>query len=424
MTVLSSILLLVLSSYGSEALDNGLALTPPMGWLTWQRFRCNTDCKKDPDNCISENLIKRQADCMVSEGYLGVGYEYITIDDCWLAKERDNNSRLQPDPDRFPSGIKHLAQYVHSKGLKFGIYEDFGSKTCAGFPGSEYYMQTDAQTFADWEIDLLKFDGCNSDIKDAKYGYPAMAKYLNKTGRDILYSCEWPFYNWRDNVKSNFTEVRSTCNMWRVFSDIQDSWTSLTSVIEYFVKNNHQFQPFSGPGGWNDPDMLLLGNFGLSYDQERVQMAMWSMFASPLIMSVDLCNMRQLSKALLQNKYLIAINQDKAGVQGKLKVVKGTVYDIQIWTRPILPQGCYAVAILNLKSGGGPKMVETTFKELDMNYTTKYNITETFDNEYIGTFGLDEKLIFWVNPSGVYMFTAIPATSDDDDSLKFKPWRK
>ncbi|KAJ8924358.1 hypothetical protein NQ315_007154 [Exocentrus adspersus] len=132
------------------ALDNGLALTPPMGWMHWQRFRCLTDCVAYPDECISEKLFRTMADHLVSDGYLEAGYEYVIIDDCWASKKRDNNSRLQPDPDRFPNGIKALADYVHDKGLKFGIYGDYGTKTCAGYPGSIDHLELDAQTFADW----------------------------------------------------------------------------------------------------------------------------------------------------------------------------------------------------------------------------------------------------------------------------------
>ncbi|XP_045204379.2 alpha-N-acetylgalactosaminidase-like [Mercenaria mercenaria] len=414
------LLLVCLSIPICQSLNNGLALTPPMGWLSWQRFRCNTDCVNDPENCISEQLIKRQSDCLVSEGYRDHGYEYVTIDDCWSATERDKDGKLQPDPDRFPNGIKKLSDYVHSKGLKFGIYGDFGSKTCAGYPGSEYHMKLDAQTFADWEVDLLKFDGCNSDIKDAPKGYPAMTKYLNMTGRPILYSCEWPFYNWQHGIKSNFTAIRNTCNMWRNHWDIQDSWQSVTGVIQYFVKNDKQFRSFAGPGGWNDPDMLVIGNYGLSYDEERAQMAMWAILASPLIMSLDACNVRPRSKSILQNKNVIAVNQDKLGIQGSLKLVQESVYKLQIWTRPITPHGSYAIVILNLRKGGGPSAVNFTLTDLDIYNSDGYNLTETFDGKYLGIYKSNATFKCKVNPSGVYMITAVPVTYVDN-KLRFVP---
>ncbi|KAL8576377.1 hypothetical protein ACOMHN_048944 [Nucella lapillus] len=195
------LLVLALLAGVAAGLDNGLARTPPMGWLDWERFRCQIDCKDYPNECISEKLFMAMADKVIELGLKDVGYEYINIDDCWLAKERDSQGRLVADPERFPSGIKALANYMHKRGLKLGIYEDFGSKTCAGYPGSEFFMQQDANTFAEWEVDMLKFDGCNSDPKDMPYGYPIMQQFLNRTGRPILFSCEWPLYDYAHHMK-------------------------------------------------------------------------------------------------------------------------------------------------------------------------------------------------------------------------------
>ncbi|ESN90211.1 hypothetical protein HELRODRAFT_182708 [Helobdella robusta] len=152
------------------ALDNGLTRTPPMGWLSWERFRCNVDCKNDPNNCISEKLFMDMADKMASGGYKKAGYEYVIIDDCWSEKKRDQNGRLQADKNRFPSGIKKLADYIHSKGLKFGIYGDFGTLTCGGYPGSIYYLEADANTFAEWGVDYFKMDGCYAEIEQFDEG--------------------------------------------------------------------------------------------------------------------------------------------------------------------------------------------------------------------------------------------------------------
>uniref|UniRef100_A0A5F9DVQ6 Alpha-galactosidase n=1 Tax=Oryctolagus cuniculus TaxID=9986 RepID=A0A5F9DVQ6_RABIT len=148
---------------GARALDNGLARTPTMGWLHWERFLCNLDCQAEPESCISEHLFMQMAELMVSDGWKDAGYECLCIDDCWMAPERDPKGRLQADPQRFPGGIRRLADYVHSKGLKLGIYADVGNKTCAGYPGSFGHYDIDAQTFADWGVDLLKFDGCHCD---------------------------------------------------------------------------------------------------------------------------------------------------------------------------------------------------------------------------------------------------------------------
>ncbi|XP_068921336.1 alpha-galactosidase A isoform X2 [Petaurus breviceps papuanus] len=241
---------------GVTALDNGLALTPTMGWLHWERFTCNVDCIEDPENCISEQLFMQMADLMVAEGWKDVGYEYVCIDDCWLASKRDENGRLKADPIRFPSGIRHLANYVHSKGLKLGIYQDVGTLTCAGYPGSYGYYDIDAQTFADWGVDLLKFDGCNSkDLESLVEGYKYMSFALNRTGRSILYSCEWPLYT-RPFQEPNYTEIRQYCNHWRNYGDILDSWSSVKSILAWTASKQETLVPAAGPGGWNDPDMV------------------------------------------------------------------------------------------------------------------------------------------------------------------------
>eukprot|EP01137_Pigoraptor_chileana_P037753 Opistho-2@35349 len=200
------------------ALENGLGRTPPLGWMTWERFRCNVNCTADPTACISEKLIMEMADRMAADGYLEAGYEYVDIDDCWLAPKRDADNKMVADPERFPSGIKKLAAYVHSKGLKLGIYEDFGTMTCAGYPGSENYLKIDAETFASWDVDALKFDGCNSEIKDMTLGYPRMGQFLAESGRKVLYSCSWPDYVRYFSVNSmNLEQVAAYCNIWRVF---------------------------------------------------------------------------------------------------------------------------------------------------------------------------------------------------------------
>uniref|UniRef100_A0A3Q1H0Q1 Alpha-galactosidase n=1 Tax=Anabas testudineus TaxID=64144 RepID=A0A3Q1H0Q1_ANATE len=241
-----AVLLLVvfsLSCPAAEALDNGLALTPTMGWLHWERFMCNINCDKDPDNCISEKLYMQMADVMVKEGWKDAGYEYVCIDDCWPSHDRDAKGRLQADPRRFPGGIKKLADYVHSKGLKLGIYGDVGKNTCAGYPGSLGYYEVDAQTFADWGVDLLKFDGCYMNWTLLGEGYVNMSKALNKTGKSILYSCEWPLYEWPyQKVSDEHKEYLFRYN-------------SLPSQTGLPLIKTSSF-PVAGPGGWNDPDMF------------------------------------------------------------------------------------------------------------------------------------------------------------------------
>ncbi|KAK0050556.1 alpha-galactosidase A-like isoform X1 [Biomphalaria pfeifferi] len=479
------------------ALDNGLALTPPMGWLSWERFRCNVDCVNDPDNCISERLFMKVADLMVSEGFKDAGYEYVNIDDCWLAKERDSNGRLVADPDRFPSGIKALANYIHSKGLKLGIYEDFGSKTCAGYPGSEFYMELDAQTFADWDVDMLKFDGCNSDPKDMPYGYPVMQFFLNKTGHPMVFSCEWPLYEWAHRlpviyltgypvmerflnmtghpilflcqwpgylvgveIKPNYTAIRASCNQWRNYIDVQDSWASVLKIIDYYGQNDGDFASYAGPGGWNDPDMsnygniakvcnlwrnyvdvtdswesvlsiidfygqntgnfsyyakpgawndpdmLVVGDFGLSIYQQKAQMAMWALFASPLMMSLDLRSIDPQAKALLLNKNIIAINQDPLGNQAiRLFEVPGS---ISVWLKKLSKPGSVAIGVLNKDNEGTPIPYKTSFADLGFKNVNGYSMTEAFEGKSMGSYSLTEQFVLYIEPTSIFLFIADP----------------
>ncbi|XP_071087435.1 alpha-galactosidase A-like [Haliotis cracherodii] len=388
------------------ALDNGLARTPPMGWLSWERFRCNLDCKNDPDNCISENLYMRMADIIAAEGYKDAGYQYVCVDDCWLAKSRDSNGRLQPDPDRFPHGMKALADYVHSKGLKFGIYEDVGSETCARYPGSRGHYQTDAQTFAEWGIDLLKFDGCNIKPEDFAEGYSEMGFYLNKTGRPILYSCEWAIGDIMHGREANYTAVMEVCNTCRNAIDLNDQWESIVRIFNVYAKNVGNFSKIAGPGGWNDPDELVIGDFSLSPDQERTQMALWSMWAAPLLMSVDLRNIRPESKNLLLNKGLIAVNQDPLGVPGSVRM---TIDQFSIWTRPVVPKGSVATVFFNQQTGGTPRNISVPMYLLVDGTASHYLITDTFTGSKLARLTYLQSLTVRVNPTGVAMVKMTPA---------------
>lgn len=335
---------------GAMALDNGLSRTPTMGWLHWERFLCNLDCWEEPDSCISEQLFMEMADLMVSDGWKEAGYEYLCIDDCWMAPERDKQGRLQADPIRFPGGIQNLAKYVHSKGLKLGIYADVGNQTCAGFPGSYGFYDIDAQTFASWGVDLLKFDGCHCDnLTSLANGYKYMSLALNRTGRSIVYSCEWPLYL-RPFHQPNYTIIQQYCNQWRNFDDIYDSWESIKNTLDWTIAHQKEIVDIAGPGGWNDPDMLVIGNFGLSWDQQVTQMALWAIMAAPLLMSNDLRQISSQAKALLQNKDVIAINQDPLGKQGYCLTIEN---NIEVWERP-LSNSAWAVAVRNLREIGGP----------------------------------------------------------------------
>jgi alpha-galactosidase len=289
----------VLPAAPAYALDNGLARTPPMGFNDWNAFGCN----------VSEQLIKQTADLFVSSGLKAAGYEYVNIDDCWMTHSRDpQTGRLVPDPVKFPDGIKGTADYVHSLGLKLGIYEDSGTSTCAGYPGSLGHETVDAQTFADWGVDYLKYDNCNnSDTTQAQYiaRYTAMSNALTATGRPIVFSlCEW-------GQLTPWTWAPGIGNLWRTTGDISDNWNSLKSI----VNANLSLAPYSKPGAFNDPDMLEVGNGGMTDAEYRSHFALWSMMDAPLLIGTDLRRASAETLAILTNKDLIAVDQDPLGVQ-------------------------------------------------------------------------------------------------------------
>ncbi|XP_075234701.1 alpha-N-acetylgalactosaminidase-like isoform X2 [Lycorma delicatula] len=399
------ILLILLNPVLISGLDNGVALTPPMGWMSWERYRCNVDCNEYPDECISERLFHRMADLLVSEGYAEKGYKYVIMDDCWLSHERDKNGRLQPDPDRFPNGIKALSDYIHSKNLYFGIYEDYGNFTCAGYPGILGHMKTDAQLFKEWEVDYVKLDGCYSNISQMDKGYPEFGRHLNETGRKIVYSCSWPAYQEDVDILPDYEKIAENCNLWRNYDDIQDSYDSVVSIVQHFGKMQDIYAPVAGPGHWNDPDMLIIGNFGLSYEQSKMQMAMWAILAAPLIMSNDLENIRPEYKEILLNEDVIKINQDKLGIQGRrifencknkyLPVLGVSLFwnqmissgvmrcqsgnkNIEIWTRPITPVSetyfSYAIAFVSYRTDGTPFPFSVSLSDLGLYYPNGYFI--------------------------------------------------
>jgi len=401
LTLLLAVFLRQLGGGGVNGLDNGLAITPPMGWLAWERFRCNTDCINDPHNCISERLFRQMADLLVSDGYHDAGYTYVNVDDCWLDHRRDRHGRLQPDKERFPSGMKALGEYIHSLGLKFGIYEDYGNFTCAGYPGILGHLETDADTFASWDVDYVKLDGCYSLPTDMDIGYPEFGFHLNRTGRPMIYACSWPVYQTYSGMTPNYKSIISSCNIWRNFDDIQDSWQSVASVIDYYGDNQDTIIPNAGPGHWNDPDMLIIGNFGLSYEQSKTQMAMWAIFAAPLLMSVDLRTIKPDYRAILQNKKIISVNQDRLGIQGRrIYKQKG----IEIWARPIMPvlrgKYSYGIVFLNRRTDGTPSEVSVTLKELGLDHGDGYHITDLYDDYDYGIVTPDRRFKVDVNPSG------------------------
>ncbi|CAD5112881.1 DgyrCDS2092 [Dimorphilus gyrociliatus] len=385
-----------------DGLDNGLAKLPPMGWMSWERFMCNIDCVNYPNDCISENLIKSTADALVKYGFKEAGYKYVSIDDCWLEMKRDHSGQLVANRTRFPSGIPALADYLHNKDLKFGIYQDPGNMTCQRYPGSWGHIDQDAKTFANWKVDMLKFDGCFMPSKSAyNHVYIDMKKALNATGRHILYFCEWPSYVSQVDMRL----VAETCNAFRTYNDIEDEWTSIHQTMKFLGDHSRTLSNITGPGKWNDPDQLVIGNFGLSFNQEKLQMALWCIVSAPLYISADVRQMNKASRDILLNKLAISINQDPLGKMGYQIRVDGQV---RVWRKEISPVGSYALAITYENIAGGPKRISYKLSDLGFVWRARWNFTEVFEGKSFG-YGIYKPwytLNGEVNPTGVLFLHA------------------
>ena len=293
---------------------------------------------------------------------------------------------------------------MHNLGLKFGIYEDYGNFTCAGYPGVLGHLKTDAQTFADWGVDYVKLDGCYAKLDDMVEGYPEFGRHLNETGRPIVYSCSWPAY-WDDKgPQPDYKAIQKACNLWRNYGDIQDSFSDVLDIVDHYGDKQDVFGQYAGPGSWNDPDMLIIGDFALSYDQSRVQMAMWAVLASPLIMSNDLRSIDQRSIDILTNKNVIKVNQDPLGHQGRR--VKKT-QNVDIYVKEVLPvfkaEKSKVVAVMYRGTAGTPAKVQFTLKSLGLDYKGGYFASEVFTGEDWGVFKPNDHVRIRVNPSGVQL---------------------
>jgi alpha-galactosidase len=315
------VLVFVFASLSAQKFEN-IAKTPPMGWNSWNKYGCN----------VSETLIMQMADAMASSGMKDAGYQYVVIDDCWQIA-RDETGEIVVDPERFPHGMKYVADYVHSKGLKFGIYSDAGSKTCAGRPGGLGHEYQDARTYARWGVDYLKYDWCNTTTQDAKSSYANMRNALYAAGRPIVFSiCEWGSnkpWEWAGEVG----------NLWRTTGDIGDNWNSMINIFN----QQKDLARYAGPGGWNDPDMLEVGNGGMTFEEYKTHFSLWCMLAAPLLAGNDLASMTPETKSILMNKEIIALNQDTLGIQATCYRDNG---DYQIWVKG-LSNNEKAVCLLN-----------------------------------------------------------------------------
>ena len=340
---------------------DGLAETPPLGWNSWNTFGTE----------INEQLVKDIADRFIELGLKDVGYEYIVLDDGWMAKERDANGNLISDPVKFPNGIKALADYIHAKGLKFGLYNCAGSKTCAGYPGSRGHEYQDARLYASWDVDYLKYDWCNTDKLNAEGAYTTMSEALKSAGRPIVYSiCEWG-----DNEPWKW--AKDVGHLWRVTGDIINCWdcevghgTWFSSGIWKIINMRKDIRKAAGPGHWNDYDMMEVGN-GMTDSEDRSHFAMWSMLASPLIMGNDLRSATKETIKTLTNKEVIAVNQDALGIQG---FRFSNENNIEIWLKP-LDNNKWAMTFINMKD------VSVNF-DFDWN---KHNIGDNLNNRNLDT---------------------------------------
>lgn len=326
-----------------------LAQTPPMGWSSWNKFGGN----------ISEKDIKGIADAMVSSGLADCGYVYINIDDCWHG-ERDEKGNIQCDPVTFPSGMKALGDYLHGKGLKFGIYSDAGCKTCAGEPGSLGHEYQDALTYASWGVDYLKYDWCNTPDQNPIGSYRLMRDALRAAGRPIVFSiCEWGTnkpWEWASEIG----------HLWRTTGDIgcmfdndkkygEGYWNPLG--VMQIIDKNEPLRKYAGPGHWNDPDMLEVGN-GMPENEDRAHFTLWCMMAAPLILGNDVRDMSDATKAILTNKEVIAVDQDPLGIQGwRFMSREG----IEYWYKP-LADGQWALCLFNRNREA--KKVDLDWKDL------------------------------------------------------------
>ena len=331
-----------------------LAPTPPMGWNSWNKFGCN----------VSDSLVRGMAEAMVKSGMKDAGYQYVVIDDCWQVS-RDKEGNIVADPQRFPEGIKALADYVHSLGLKFGIYSDAGTETCQGRPGGRGHQFQDALRYAAWGVDYLKYDWCHtSKTQDAATSYLTMREALNASGRPMVLSiCEW------GTAKPWLWGAGAGGNLWRTTDDIQDHWAGrekwpngscCSNGVLAILDMQVGLAGFAGPGHWNDPDMLEVGNGGMTDTEYRSHFSLWAMLAAPLMAGNDLRSMRPEIRDILTNEEVIAVDQDALGREGERVAKDG---DLEVWAKQ-LKDGSRAAVLLNR----GPSEQEITVNWQELGY--------------------------------------------------------
>ena len=380
-------LLFVLSATNAHAHDNGLAKTPPMGWNSWNKFGCN----------VSEKLVKEMADAMVTSGMRDAGYVYLVIDDCWQIS-RDEQGNIQPDPQRFPSGMKSLADYVHAKGLKFGLYSDAGTLTCQKRPGSRGYEFQDARQYAAWEVDYLKYDWCSTSTQNAQASYSIMRDALLKSGRPIVFSiCEW-------GTAKPWLWAKDVGNLWRTTGDIQDCWDCKRTWggmgVVHILDLQDGLESHAGPGHWNDPDMLEVGNGGMTGTEYRSHFSLWCLLSAPLMAGNDLRTMSGEIKEILTNREVIAVDQDPLGLQGRRVKREG---DREVWSKQ-LADGGRAVVLFN--RGAQAAQLSVSWTEIGYPQNLPAQVRDLWAAKDLGK--MSGKFTAEVPSHGVVMITVKP----------------
>ncbi len=355
-----------------------LAQTPPMGWNSWNKFACD----------VNEQVIRAAADAMATNGMKDAGYQYINIDDCWQG-ERDAQGFIQADAKKFPSGIKALADYVHAKGLKLGVYSDAGAKTCGGRPASRGHEYQDALSYAQWGADYLKFDWCGCEDLNAPGAYATMRDALHAAGRPMVFSiCEWGQnkpWTWATNVGHLW---RTTTDIYPNFDSVLDHKTWQQWGVLKILDAQKPLRAAAGPGHWNDPDMLEVGN-GMSVSEDRAHFSMWCLLAAPLISGNDLAHMSREVLEILTNPDVIAVDQDALGVEGFPYSTNG---DVEVWFKP-LAGGDWAMCALNrgkdaqkISFDWKNENVSDAFSRRDANFSaTTYALQNLWTKESAGT---------------------------------------
>jgi alpha-galactosidase len=365
---------------GAAGSSGILGATPPMGWNSWNTFQCN----------LNETLIKQMADTFGSSGMAAVGYQYVSLDDCWM-NGRDSSGKLQWNASKFPSGIPALATYVHGKGLKLGIYETPNTTTCVGLyggispsvaVGSQGHETTDAQTFASWGVDYLKYDKCTGPLS----GFATMGNALRASGRPIFYSIN-PGDGSGCPPNTCSINLPNIANMWRIGFDINASWSSMIGLVD----QDANLYSYAGPGHWNDPDMMEVGNSGLSDTEGQTHFSMWAILAAPLIAGNDLRSMSAATKATLTNSEVIAVDQDPLGAQGRLVASPGT--NLQVWSKTLSGTNTRAVALLNRGTGSASITVQWSALGISTGAAT---VRDLWSHTDLGTF------------SGSYTASSVP----------------